>query len=140
MVATTDRLELALRLARRVSEGNGFLAGIERQVRDLGKMYGEPMIGSGRLVFDAGDHVYKVPYTDAGLAANAREANWRGEEIPLADCEFVTCDRRDSVMVLCMEKVEPLVGDRSGLPDWVGEVDGAQVGLDRRGRLVAYDL
>lgn len=40
-----------------------------------------------------------------------------------------------------MEKVEPLEKvDYKNLPFWVGVVDCGQVGYDKTGKLVAYDL
>lgn len=45
--------------------------------------------------------------------------------------------------VLVMEKVDIHGVSHLGykdMPDWVGSVDCAQVGYDRNGRLVAYDL
>lgn len=40
-----------------------------------------------------------------------------------------------------MEKVEPLEKvDYKNLPFWVGMVDCGQVGYDKTGKLVAYDL
>ena len=111
---------------------------IERLWSDGWRVLG---IGSSRIVFtDGGDVVAKVPLDDRGVYSSIREARISREtgktgEIPVADCHL-----DDEYMVLWMERVEPWVTGMTNYPDWAWQVDGFQVGYDREGTLVAYDL
>lgn len=65
--------------------------------------------------------------------------------IPVAECRMETDYSvvTEGMDVLVMEKVDIQGVSHLGykdMPDWVGSVDCAQVGYDRKGLLVAYDL
>lgn len=99
--------------------------------------------GRERRVFshpERTDMVAKVPTSPEGFASCLREADLSEGEgkrgfIPIAYCRL-----DDEHMILWMERVEVHAGDRSSLPGWTMSVDCAQVGYDRSGTLVAYDL
>ena len=141
--ADSSQLELALRLAQEASATDPYLAGIDRQVEKLGRLHGQPKIGTNRIVFCAEENVIKVPYSQEGVLANGREAGWKNAGIPLAEAELFQLDPDDGVWLLRMERIDPLTGtarNEADLPDWVGFVDCGQVGYNRAGELVAYDL
>lgn len=113
------------------------------------RKYGEPMIGRTRAVFDRGDgYMLKVPLNGEGMMANSSEImTYEANDsfIPVAECRIETdySGSSDGIGVMVMEKVdiEPVQNmSYNDLPDWVGYVDCAQVGYDKKGRLVAYDL
>ena len=99
--------------------------------------------GNDRIVFLAGESVVKLPLRADGMTANGGEAmlsekTGKTGYIPVADCAIIHID---GLPVLLMEAVQPVVGmSFANLPDWVGSVDCAQVGYDKAGQLVAYDL
>jgi hypothetical protein len=103
--------------------------------------YGQPELGRTRAVFARNEGwVVKVPLDDEGLAGNGHEANWSAHDlIPLAECHLVE-DSTGGIQVLHMRRVEPEHISYADGPDWLGLVDCGQVGRDRDGRLVAYDL
>lgn len=104
----------------------------------MAKQHGEPSVGRTRAVYDTGDgYVTKVPLSWEGVMQSGTEANWDNEEIPVAECQLVDMD---GIPVLRMEKVQIEHASYKDLPDWVGFVDGGQVGRTKEGRLVAYDL
>jgi hypothetical protein len=93
-----------------------------------------------RKVYDRGDgHVVKIPLNDEGFIANATEANWDSDYIPLAPCHF-EWPTTGGDAILVMEKVVRFPARGEQLPDWTMSVDCAQVGYLADGRLVAYDL
>ncbi len=100
-------------------------------------------IGRTRIVFLLDETVLKIPLTDEGLYANALEADHSRREgktgsIPIADCAI---DWHGDLSVLRMERVDITPSlDGSPKPAWTGAVDCGQVGYDREGRLVAFDL
>lgn len=104
-------------------------------------------VGRTRHVLMYEDRVVKVALDEEGCDANDFEASYSGEHgktgyVPIADSKievWQTPSGRD-VAVLVMERVTPYSAPYSEMPDWVGYVDCAQVGHDREGRLVAYDL
>ena len=105
-------------------------------------LYGEPECGRTRAVFDMGNgYVAKVPLDYDGMSASRNElSSFTTEDafIPVAECYF--SDKFEEP-ILIMEKVNTKHGIKySELPDWVGYVDCGQVGYDRKGNLVAYDL
>ncbi len=98
--------------------------------------------GANRIVLMFPRHVYKLPLTKLGAAANEKEARWSAAHgktgVPphIADCHL---ERLDGLEVLWMEYVEPL-SEPMVLPEWALAVDDIQVGHDVDDRLVAYDL
>lgn len=128
-------------------EGDPYHGLTLRYIRSYTEKYGVPEVGRTRAVFDMGDgHVIKVPLNGEGFMANRSEALTSASEdqfIPVAKCWQE--DREEfpggPVGVLIMEKVTPLEKvSYKELPDWVGYVDCGQVGYDKSGKLVAYDL
>lgn len=116
------------------------------QIKLFTKRYGQPMVGRTRAVFDRGDgYVIKVPMNGEGYAANNTEvihASMDDPWIPVAECwhEEDYSITPKGVPTLVMEKVEHCRLDYKELPDWVMSVDGGQVGYNKKGELVAYDL
>lgn len=129
-------------------EGDPYHAITLRQINLYRRKYGEPEVGRTRAVFDRGDgYVIKVPINGEGFAANSREVTTSEVEdpyTPVADCRHDTVYDASSagVSVLVMEKLsfEGVPRGYNNLPDWVMCVDGGQVGYNRKGELVAYDL
>lgn len=105
-------------------------------------------VGRTRHVLMYEDTVVKVALDEEGCDANDFEASYSEEHgkdgyIPIADSriEVWKTPSGRQVAVLVMERVTPYFSaSYSEMPDWVGYVDCAQVGHDREGRLVAYDL
>ena len=99
--------------------------------------------GGRRIAFRLPRCVAKLPLGMEGVFANNHERRafhqtLRGEAYrPVAACRVRT--NADGIPILLMRIVDPVTSSL-GLPDWTLSVDCAQVGLDRRGRLVAYDL
>lgn len=112
-------------------------------LHDMAESYGNPWVGRTRAVFDRGDgYVIKVPLNQEGVMASTNEfstAEMDDSLIPVADCKF---DFSTGMPLLVMEKVDTNVSNRYGkdMPDWLSYVDGAQVGYNSKGELVAYDL
>lgn len=116
------------------------------QIKLYTKKYGKPWVGRTRAVFDRGDgYVIKVPMNGEGYAANNAEvinASMEDPYIPVAECwhqEDYSITPK-GVPTLIMEKVEHCRADYRNMPDWVMSVDGGQVGYNKKGELVAYDL
>lgn len=109
-------------------------------IKDFLKEYEYLGYGGTRAVFDMGDgNVLKVAYNHDGIEANRREATWERTDIPVAECSSYK-DEYDSGLCVIMEKVSiPHTWDID-VPDWVGYVDCGQVGFNKNGELVAYDL
>lgn len=99
--------------------------------------------GSTRITFIGSDFVYKLPKNYSGVRANINEAKYyrsEGKKFPVAACRVIYLDENKLLPILMMEKVEPL-GYGSPKPDWAEYyVDGGQVGINRKGEIVAYDL
>lgn len=119
-------------------------AGVEL-LESLGHVPAE--VGRTRHVLMYEDRVVKVALDEEGCDANDFEASYSeqyGKDgyIPIADSKLETWTTPSGreVMVLVMERVTPFHAPYSEMPDWVMSVDCAQVGHDREGRLVAYDL
>jgi hypothetical protein len=127
-------------------EGDEYHGYTLNQIKLFTKKYGQPWVGRTRAVFDRGDgYVIKVPMNGEGYAANNAEvinANMDDPYIPVANCwhEEAYDITPKGVPTLVMEKVEHCKADYKNMPDWVMSVDGGQVGYDKNGRLVAYDL
>lgn len=104
-------------------------------------------VGRTRHVLMYEDMVVKVALDEEGCDANDFEASYSEEHgkdgyIPIADSRIEVWNTPSGrqVAVLVMERVTPHHAAYSEMPEWVGSVDCAQVGHDREGRLVAYDL
>lgn len=129
-------------------EGDPYHAITLKQINLYRRKYGEPDVGRTRAVFDRGDgYVVKVPINGEGFAANHREVLTSEVEdpyTPVADCHHDTVYdvSPEGVSVLVMEKLsfEGVPKGYSNLPDWVMSVDGGQVGYNKKGELVAFDL
>lgn len=124
----------------RISSAEGFPAEqVMVALKTLTTKHGEP-IGEGRsrFVFDAGNgEVVKLPKNWEGISASGNEATWKMHDtVPVAKCRI---EMVDDIEVLYMEKVSP-VKSSQGLPEWTSWVDCQQVGIDKEGKLVAYDL
>jgi hypothetical protein len=129
-------------------EGDPYHAITLKQINLYRRKYGEPDVGRTRAVFDRGDgYVVKVPINGEGFAANSREVITSEAEdpyTPVADCyhDTVYDVSSDGVSVLVMEKLtfDGVPKSYKDLPDWVGAVDCGQVGYNKKGELVAFDL
>jgi len=112
--------------------------------KNLLKKYGRYELGRNRIVFFGKNHVLKFPTCSTGMLDNDWEgsvcvADEKGSENDIWPItrwleigEFICC---------MMQKVEPVMFvDYSTMPDWVGSIDGGQVGWTRKGKLVAYDF
>lgn len=102
--------------------------------------------GRNRIVFELPHCVVKLPRDAGGFADNDWEGSVSNSPETYNDDIHVQYPRaavvywRD-IPVTFMEKVkdlDPWPG-YDALPDWVGSVDGGQVGYTKKGRLVAYD-
>lgn len=128
-------------------EGDPYHALTLKYIRKYTQKYGVAQVGRTRAVFDRGDgYMIKVPLNGEGFMANRSERLTSESDdtfIPIAKCweEDDNSIPGEGISVLIMEKVTP-IGNISykELPNWVGYVDCAQVGHDRSGKLVAYDL
>jgi hypothetical protein len=123
-------------------EWDGYETKVRSLIHSLTEKYGTPKIGRTRAVFDSQDgNVIKVPFTDEGEMANGYEHKAGKEENPYIPVAANRFDKIDGVDILIMEKVkEYRFASYNDVPDWVGSVDSGQVGYDRNGKLVAYDL
>lgn len=130
-------------------EGDPYHGQIRKQIDHYTKQYGQPLLGRTRAVFDRGDgYMVKVPMNGEGLMANQSEImthEAKDPYIPVAECRMETDYSvvPEGMPVLVMEKVDIESASKlryKDMPDWVGSVDCGQVGYDRKGRLVAYDL
>jgi hypothetical protein len=128
-------------------EGDPYHALTLKYIKSYTKKYGVAQVGRTRAVFDRGDgYMIKVPLNGEGFMANRSERLTSESDdtfIPIAKCweEDDKSIPGAGISVLVMEKVTP-IGRISykDLPNWVGFVDCAQVGHDKSGNLVAYDL
>ena len=83
--------------------------------------------------------VFKVPSCLAGIAANDWEGSIFSEEYARHKLFYI-----DGIPIVIMEKVRILEGDELKNAyqnyDWVSSIDGGQVGMNRKGEIVAYDF
>lgn len=110
-------------------------------VRELALCADEILVARTRAAIMFADHVIKVPLNGEGELANMLEEDHHVKEgktgyIPIADCEIILLGEHPA---LRMERVVPVTSHK-GLPGWADFVDCRQVGYDRDGVLVAYDL
>ena len=108
--------------------------------------------GRTRNVFDLGKgYVVKIPCSPGGEGDNDWEGSiFNGEDrddlcaVQYPDRKRLVYVGKYKIPILFMELVMPLTGDKiiklfGYEPDWVRSVDGGQVGVNKHGRLVAYD-
>lgn len=106
-------------------------------------------IGRNRCVFDMGSYVVKLPISYDGLGDNEWEGSISNNPNN-TDIFYVEQYARTrlhyfkEVPVLFMEKVIELTYDEiehqfNMLPDWVHSIDCGQVGVNAKGKLVAFD-
>ncbi len=106
--------------------------------------------GRNRNVFVmAGGYVVKLPKNFHGIADNDWEGSVSNTKESIDDPNEIQYPKtrlayKDGVAIVFMEFIEALTSDaiveRFGHePDWVFSVDGGQVGVNKNGRLVAYD-
>lgn len=121
---------------------DGYEVKVRSLIHSLTNKYGTPKIGRTRAVFDSQDgNVIKVPFNDEGEMANGYEHKAGKQQDPYIPVAANHFDQIDGVDVLVMEKVrEHRFKSYNDVPEWVGSVDSGQVGYDRNGNLVAYDL
>lgn len=101
--------------------------------------------GTNRLVFIRDTDVVKIPLNARGYNANSSEASHSRDHgktgyVPIADSRIEWLGSEPRVPVLVMERVTPARRNDTALPDWADSVDCAQIGWDKDGILVAYDL
>ena len=124
--------------------GEGLLLDIHRI---MCKKYGLPKIGTGRVTYISKTVVFKVPSSDFGFRNNDMEASTLSiaegtpYEIPIAYSRHLP---KCEVPIVVMEKVQelslPEIKEKYGeIPSFVSAVDMGQVGLNSRGKLVAFD-
>jgi hypothetical protein len=106
--------------------------------------------GRNRNVFEMpGGYVIKLPRNCDGITDNDWEGSVSNYPENIGNHEFEQFARTrlfyyGEIPVLFMERVAPLTSAeviaRFGEePDWVYSIDGGQVGVNRKGQLVAYD-
>lgn len=111
-------------------------------IKALSKKYDLLSIGRNRIVFKlkSGNYVLKFPLSNNGETDN----DWEGsvcinnedpEEIQYPRTKWVCYEGFVCVVMDCIN--ENIANYE--LPDWVSSVDNQQVGLNRKGRLVAFD-
>jgi hypothetical protein len=108
------------------------------------KRHGSPIgIGCNRMVFSFDDDtVIKIPINSQGFFDNYREAVvWETAQFPYPCAKSRLIHDKDypDVVLLSMEKVEPVQTPLRELPSWVYSVDCGQVGYTKDRELVAYD-
>jgi hypothetical protein len=110
--------------------------------------YGLPKIGTGRVAYISKKVVFKVPIDIDGFRLNDWEASLVSlhagtpYEIPLAKSRHFFGSQ--DIPIVVMEKVKEMslseIKEMFGeIPSFVSAVDMGQVGLNSRGKLVAFD-
>lgn len=108
----------------------------EKYLRILTAKYGIPECGRNRATFMSKHCVIKFPLNDNGICDNDWEGSMRSETT--ARGRWIQIG---SFVCVVQEKLTmPENFSYKNLPDWVGGVDGGQVGYDKKGRLKAYDF
>lgn len=103
--------------------------------------YGEPEYGRTRFAFidDEKEIVYKIPRNYEGEIVNYRELAHDDPSIPLAKCKISNLISKDKGIIIEMEKV--IIPEKiNNKPEWAAWVDSSQIGLNKQGEYVAYDL
>lgn len=113
-----------------------------KAIKDLSKIYGKPLIGGHRVVFINGDEVIKVPYKESGEIANEIELEGRPKNAP-PEAKFAKTkldnelSNKYGFLIIRMERIKDYFTIR--MPEWTYDIDCCQVGINKRGELVAYD-
>ena len=109
----------------------------------------EVWCGRNRVVFDMGIYVVKLPRHALGFSDNEWEGSVSNEGNDEGYVQYAKTRifyykglHEFSIPVVFMERVNSDI--RQGkkykdFPDWVGSVDGGQVGYNKHGKLVAFD-
>jgi hypothetical protein len=100
-------------------------------------------VGRTRIVFltPSQKSVIKIPLSWDGMADNDWEYRTFTKNRKSGECVYAPC-RPSSLLgfpVLLMRKLDLDIPPVDQLPDWAGCIDCFQVGLDKEGRLLAYD-
>lgn len=100
-------------------------------------------IGTGlyRIAFQVGDHVFKFPRDESGEYCNDGEGSVQGTIF--ARGKWI--EWRGFVCVMQEKLTMPTNNQfahirRRPRLDWIGSIDGGQVGYDKQGRIKAYDF
>lgn len=108
--------------------------------------YGLPKIGTGRVTYISKTVVFKVPISEDGFRNNDWEASIisLGQDPDSVQIAYSRHLPNCEIPIVVMEKVSPLTEDEikqkfGSVPHWVEYVDMGQVGLNSRGKLVAFD-
>ena len=110
----------------------------EAQLALLTLKYGIPECGRNRATFFGKHCVIKFPLNDNGIADN----DWEGS----CSADYLAVGKWIEIggfVCVMQEKLIPIPENEfsyDNLPDWVGSIDGGQVGYDKKGRLKAYDF
>lgn len=101
----------------------------EKALIRLTEKYGIPECGRNRATFISKHCVIKFPLNDWEGSVSSPE---------LAKGRWIKIDDFVCVIQEKLKMVENFSYDT--LPDWVGSIDGGQVGYDKKGRLKAFDF
>ncbi len=109
----------------------------------------EVMVGRNRIVFVMHGYVVKLPFNGQGFADNDWEGSVSNTPETVGDMDYIQYPHTrliyfKDIPVLFMEYVKHLgwSGTESLLgyePAWIGSVDCGQIGINKHGRIVAYD-
>jgi hypothetical protein len=101
-------------------------------------------VGRSRAVFLGPNKLFvvKIPINEEGELANCREERLYKKEKNRPDSHWARCRLYPGTMILIMEYVESIhdIPGEKKLPKWVFNIDCAQVGFNKKGKLVAYDF
>jgi hypothetical protein len=106
--------------------------------------------GRNRVVFDMGTYVVKLPRHALGFGDNDWEGSIsNGSDSTSEDVQYARTRlyyykgiHGIKIPLLFMERVDSDIWKDKhykDFPDWVGSVDGGQVGYNKQGKLVAFD-
>lgn len=115
--------------------------------KQMCEKYGMPQLGTKRATYISKFAVFKLPVNDCGYRDNDLEGSivdiCKGTpyEIPIAKSKLLFIN---DTPVVVMEKVQPLLLSEiksllGEIPSFVSFVDMGQVGLTKKGDLVAFD-
>lgn len=89
-------------------------------------------------------YVLKIPLNDNGIFDNVKEARYfrrsktDNNYFPMAACRVIYADKELGIPLLLMEYVSQL--EDKDIPSWANFIDSQQVGRNKKGDVVAYDL
>lgn len=103
--------------------------------------------GRNRNVFELGQYMVKLPKNRDGYTDNDWEGSVSNSAQTYDSPRHIQYPRKHliyfkTIPVLLMEKIIPVdwsLEKQSDYPRWIDQVDCAQVGYTKEGRLVAYD-